>query len=671
MVNQYLRVFILYIFIFLVSGNGLYSFEIDRTNFSVFSKEAGLSDLQLNEGRLEPRFNPNITSYRVDLEFPTFYIVMTPIASDANSTILVNGKNVRSGAGTGKIFLNPGENAFTIEVKNENSTPIIYQLIITRKRPLTENVRSTNWDIPECDESNPLFDEDACEAAFRDDDGDGVPNYLDFCPNTPPGTVVDEFGCPIDFENEEDEDNGGGDEEDGEDNGDGDDGDDGNGDDEDGDNGGEDGDTGGEDDGDNGSGEDDDNDSGDEGDNDDGNGGDDGNDDEGNGEDNGSGDQDDNDSGEEGENDEGENEDGNDEGEDNDNDNGDEGENDTGEEGENDEGEDNDNDNGDEGENEEENNEPLDSDGDGVPDDQDLCPDTPEGEEVDEFGCSINEVEKTIVIDYVGFDMIEVIWGTVFNEIGLPTEIIVTIESGETFILPITWAEGDYDPFQSGPYILNGTIKLPNSWELNVTTLPTITVLVLPKDPPLDLLLSNDFFNQNAGTTPILIGDFTVIDPLDDIHILSLPAGIQDNDLFVIIDNQLYWRNEEIAPGRNEFTIFVEVLDRAGNVFTKEFLISRRLTELLMEMEIPNTFTPDGDGINDDWGVPMLNIFDSVRLHIYERGGLRVFFTTDPNGRWDGTFEGKALPIDSYYYVIEVVDNKESRKGILNLLRNK
>jgi gliding motility-associated-like protein len=663
---------VLLIFIFLVSGNGLYSFNVDRDDFLIFSNDAGLSSLQISEGRLEPRFNPNVEEYRIDLGFHTLNITLTPLATNPNSEIFVNGKQVSNGAPTNNIFLYPGENKLSVQVNNPDGRQKVYTLFIFRNRPESENFRSLNWEIPECDETSSLFDEDACEAALRDDDGDGVPNYLDFCPDTPPGTVVDEFGCAIEFEDEdedEDQDMPGEEEEEDQNMPDDEDEEDGDGDNhdenEDGDNNGED--TDGED-------NDEDNNGGDDGDgNDNGDNGED-EDSGNNGDDSGNGDNDNN--GEDSDNDEGDNDsedtDGEDtdrednEGEDSNNEDTD-GEDNEGEDSNNEDNDEEDTDGEDENDNEEE--ELLDSDGDGVPDDIDLCPDTPEGDEVDEFGCSINEPIITVITDYIEFEIIEVIWGTGFNEIGLPTEITVITEDGNSHILPISWSEGDYDGYQSGPYILNGTIQLPNSWELNVENLPTITVLVLPKDPPTDLLLSNDFFNQNESNSPILIGDFTVIDPLDDIHEIELPEGVEDNDLFLIIDDQLYWRNEDLVPGVYEFTILVRVTDREGNVFEKEFIISRRLIELLMEMEIANTFTPDGDGINDDWGIPSLEMFSSVRLHIYERGGLRVFFTDDPSRRWDGTFEGRPLPIDSYYYVIEVDDIKETRKGILNLLR--
>ena len=683
---QYIRGFTLCLIIFLVSSNGLYSFGIDRSYFLTFSNEAGLSNLQLNEGRLEPRFNPNVTTYRVNLDFQTFYINLTPFASDPNSRIFINGKNVASGSATGKIFLNPGENKLSVEVRNQTGSEIVYQIFVTRNKPTGENYRTSNWDIPECDESSPLFDEDACAAALRDDDGDGVPNYLDFCPGTPPGTIVDEFGCPLEDEQPENPSDG---DDDGSDDG-SDDGDNGN------DDGSDDSDTG-----------DDDNNESEPLDSD------------GDGvpdefdqcpdtpegeevDENGcSRDQIDTDG--DGVPDyldqcpdtpEGEEVDENGCSRDQIDTDGDgvpdyldqcpdtpEGE----EVDENGCSRDQIDTDGDgipdyldqcpdtpEGEEVDENGcskDQIDTDGDGVPDHLDLCPNTPEGEEVDEYGCSVNELEPTLVVDFIDFDMIEVPWGTTFDQIGLPTEIVVITESGETFTFPIIWSQEGYDPYQSGPYILTGTVQLPQSWEAVFENLPTITVLVLPKDPPLDLILSNDFFNQNDSSTPILIGDFTVIDPLDDVHILELAPGVADNDLFTIIDGQLYWNNNELIPGKNEFTIVVTVIDREGNIFTKEFIISRRLTNLLMEMEIPNTFTPDGDNINDDWGLPVLQIFNAVRLHIYERGGLRVFFTEDPSKRWDGTYLGKPLPIDSYYYVIEVDDNEASRKGILNLLR--
>jgi hypothetical protein len=46
-----------------------------------------------------------------------------------------------------------------------------------------------------------------------------------------------------------------------------------------------------------------------------------------------------------------------------------------------------------------------------------------------------------------------------------------------------------------------------------------------------------------------------------------------------------------------------------------------------------------------------------------------LFYTENPDVRWDGTYEGKELPIGSYYWVIEIGETGEARRGIVNLIR--
>jgi gliding motility-associated-like protein len=309
-----------------------------------------------------------------------------------------------------------------------------------------------------------------------------------------------------------------------------------------------------------------------------------------------------------------------------------------------------------------------DTDGDGVTDDLDLCPSTPPGETVDAFGCSENEPTITQILANEALDSIEVAWGTPLDQVILPSEVLVLTDNGDWVNLPITWNTSSYDSLQSGDYVFEGVITLPNSWENLLPGPPTITVVVLAKPSPEDLLLSNDVFAQNNDAS-ILIGDFTVIDPSDDVHTLTLVDGATDNALFEIVENQLFWNNSELRPGESEFTITVRVTDRVGNVLEKQFLITREILPL-ESLDIPNTFTPDGDGVNDEWGVGVLKVYESYSIQIYERGGLRVFFTDDANDLWDGSYLGSILPKGTYYFVIKVNDTQETRKGMLNLLRN-
>ena len=75
-------------------------------------------------------------------------------------------------------------------------------------------------------------------------------------------------------------------------------------------------------------------------------------------------------------------------------------------------------------------------------------------------------------------------------------------------------------------------------------------------------------------------------------------------------------------------------------------------------MFIPNTFTPNGDGLNDTWGPLMTEYSENgYMLTIFDRWGQRIFMTEDPTVQWDGTVDGKYVAPNSIYtYRIVVRD---------------
>jgi gliding motility-associated-like protein len=112
----------------------------------------------------------------------------------------------------------------------------------------------------------------------------------------------------------------------------------------------------------------------------------------------------------------------------------------------------------------------------------------------------------------------------------------------------------------------------------------------------------------------------------------------------------------------------VRVTDRDGNTLDKFFEIKRTRPDF-SSLTIFNTFTPSGDRFNDTWGVPQIRFYEGARISVYERGGTRIFYTENPDIRWDGTYNGKEMPIGSYFWVIEIGETGEIRKGILNVIR--
>ena len=70
---------------------------------------------------------------------------------------------------------------------------------------------------------------------------------------------------------------------------------------------------------------------------------------------------------------------------------------------------------------------------------------------------------------------------------------------------------------------------------------------------------------------------------------------------------------------------------------------------------IPNVFTPDKDGDNDEFGIYAFEGFEMINsIKIFNRWGEKIFEDSGPGAMWDGTQKGKPAPMDTYVYVIRV-----------------
>ena len=92
-------------------------------------------------------------------------------------------------------------------------------------------------------------------------------------------------------------------------------------------------------------------------------------------------------------------------------------------------------------------------------------------------------------------------------------------------------------------------------------------------------------------------------------------------------------------------------------------------------MDIPNVFTPNGDGVND-YFYPRQYLtkgLSAFSMTIYNRWGEQIFQSTSINGRgWDGKLNGMDQPEGVYVYIIDAVfvdGNKEHQQGNITLMR--
>lgn len=88
---------------------------------------------------------------------------------------------------------------------------------------------------------------------------------------------------------------------------------------------------------------------------------------------------------------------------------------------------------------------------------------------------------------------------------------------------------------------------------------------------------------------------------------------------------------------------------------------------------IPNSFTPDGDGLNDTFGPKGEGIrWETYEMSMFDRWGKQIFYTNDIDTGWDGTINGNEPVIGSYAYLIHILDANNRKlvyRGNVTLLR--
>jgi gliding motility-associated-like protein len=96
-------------------------------------------------------------------------------------------------------------------------------------------------------------------------------------------------------------------------------------------------------------------------------------------------------------------------------------------------------------------------------------------------------------------------------------------------------------------------------------------------------------------------------------------------------------------------------------------------TDITADVDLPTGFTPNGDGMNDDFKPLGSALYTSeYDFRIWNRWGQEVFRSTDPKFGWDGNYEGKEAQTGVYAYVItykNVFGENKIKKGNVTLIR--
>jgi gliding motility-associated-like protein len=87
------------------------------------------------------------------------------------------------------------------------------------------------------------------------------------------------------------------------------------------------------------------------------------------------------------------------------------------------------------------------------------------------------------------------------------------------------------------------------------------------------------------------------------------------------------------------------------------------------DISISTVFSPNGDGINDNWFIKNISIYPENEVTVFNIYGNEVFHKKGYNNDWQGTYNGNSLPDGTYFYIVKTDGISVSLKGSLDILR--
>jgi gliding motility-associated-like protein len=196
--------------------------------------------------------------------------------------------------------------------------------------------------------------------------------------------------------------------------------------------------------------------------------------------------------------------------------------------------------------------------------------------------------------------------------------------------------------------------------------------------------LNPSHFYTNAGTYSVSAITYSgsVKDTLTINVVISKPPSVDlGNDIILCTNNELildagsgyenyYWQNSATAQRDTasiEGLYYVNVSNICGIASDTIFVRVEDCTAKSNDkIDLPNIFTPNGDGVNDLFRIQ--NLPDGIApLKIYDRSGEIVFQTEGYNNDWDGNDINSGV----YYYILSYPPNEKTYTGFVQVLSDK
>ncbi|WP_394772654.1 cadherin-like beta sandwich domain-containing protein [Flavobacterium sp.] len=167
---------------------------------------------------------------------------------------------------------------------------------------------------------------------------------------------------------------------------------------------------------------------------------------------------------------------------------------------------------------------------------------------------------------------------------------------------------------------------------------------------------TNDYRIDVPYSTDSIIINPKPIDPAATVEMIINGTTISDNTAPIALN-----------VGDNVITVVVTAPDGTQDTYT---VIVNRADATPQAIIPSNIITPNGDGKNDFWIIPGIELYQNNSVKVFDRAARLVYSKNKYSNDWDGSYKGSPLNEDTYYYLIDLGSGQPKVKGFITIIRN-
>jgi len=265
----------------------------------------------------------------------------------------------------------------------------------------------------------------------------------------------------------------------------------------------------------------------------------------------------------------------------------------------------------------------------------------------------------------------------VSNSAGCFTKDSFNLQVNKT---PVAWAIADTAVCQGDTILLQGGGGTSYSWKpaISLLTPNDSSTKAYPSNATTYTLYVTNGICTNSKTVQVGVwqNPSSFIAPVLPIYLgnsTALSGQISGTDVSYSWSPLMYLTNPNtlsplvVLPDTSTMYYLTVKSNHDCGLATDSVLV--QVNKPMQPLLIPNTFSPNGDGIHDTWIIGNIDTYPNADVKVFNRDGNIVYYSPQNFNSWDGKIHGSPVPMGTYYYLIDLHNSQPVISGWLLIIR--